>query len=254
MQTVKRCQEHGFTFVEIVSVLVILGIFLTVALPDFFIFQEKVRNKMVDNAIKDLNKREYLIWAIHFESTSDHDDNVIFSLVNPENIGAKFNWTKGPSRTGGTIRFGPVLVGVRRTPSEPDSAGIWERGGGDPVSVFNEMTRSMITRVQVFYDENGRYPRSWGDYAFTDVGLDPDDWNTPVDGVYYATGGNRIKATPAEGYQFHVTGADGEDRVLKPSYNWSLWYSIVDEKWYYHSIKDENEIDISTLSIVKDEP
>ncbi len=75
-----------------------------------------------------------------------------------------------------------------------------------------------------------------------------------MDGVYYAPVGNKIKATPAEGYVFHVTGADGEARIMKSSYNWSLWYSMEDGKWYYHSIKDENEIDISTMVTVKDAP
>ena len=247
-------REYGFTLVEIISVLVIIGIISTVALPDFFNIQERIRLKMVDNVISELNHREQIIWSMHVASDSTHDDTIIFDGVHAENIGAKFNWAAGPGQTGGTIRFGPVLVDVVRTPSDRDTEGIWERVTGDDLTSFNEVTKSMITRVQQFYDENGSYPRSWGDYAFTDVGLDPDEWKTPVDGVYYATGGNRIKATPAEGYVIHVAGASGEDRVLKSSYNWSLWYSMEDGKWYYHSINDENEIDISTMAVVKDTP
>ncbi|EMS77753.1 type II secretion system protein [Desulfotignum phosphitoxidans] len=250
----KHSQISGFTLVEIISVLVIVGILSTVALPDFFNIQERIRHKMVDNVISDLNHREQIIWSMHMASDSTHDDTIIFDGVHAENIGAKFTWTSGPGQAGGTIRFGRVLVDVVRTPSDKDAAGIWERVSRDDITTFNETAGSMITRVQQYYDENGYYPRSWGDYAFTDVGLDPDDWNTPVDGVYYATGGNRIKATPAEGFEFHVTGTDGEDRVLKSSYNWSLWYSMEDGKWYYHSINDDNEIDISTLAVVKDVP
>ena len=250
----KPNREHGFTLVEIISVLVILGILSAVALPDFFNFQELIRNKMVDNVIKDLNRREYLIWSTHSVLNDPFDDTAAFAMVHPENIGAKFTWTTGPTLSGGTIQFGPTLVGVGRTPSDKNAAGIWERLGSDGLTSFNKVTGSMITQVQQFYEKKGHYPRTWGDYAFTDVGLDPKDWKTPVDGVYYAPVGNRIKATPADGYVINVTGADGQDRVLKPSHNWSLWYSMTDGKWYYHSIEDKNEIDISTLVIVKDAP
>jgi prepilin-type N-terminal cleavage/methylation domain-containing protein len=251
----KQPRESGFTLVEIISVLVIAGILSVVALPDFFNLQERIRLKMVDNVIKDLNRREYLIWSTHSVMNDPFDDATAFAMVHPENLGSKFTWSTGPNQTGmSTIQFGPTRVDVRRTPSDKEAAGIWERLASDPVTVFKEMTGSMITRLQQFYDENGRYPRSWGDYAFTDVGLDPEEWKTPVDGAYYATVGNRIKVTPAQGHVFHVSGVDGEARIMKPSYNWSLWYSMEDGKWYYHSIKDENEIDISTMVTVKDAP
>jgi len=233
----------------------IVGVFSALALPDFFTFQERVRLRMVDNVIKDLNRREDLIWMTDASTTEGFDDALIFALVHPENLGAKFTWATGPNQTGmSTIQFGPTRVDVHRTPSRKEAAGVWQRKASDPKRAFNEITGSMIARVQQFFDQTGRYPRSWGDYAFTDVGLDPDDWRIPVDGVYYATGGNRIKITPAEGYEIHVAGADGEERIMKPSYNWSLWYSMTEGKWYYHSIKDENEIDISTLEIVKHAP
>ncbi|EMS77752.1 type II secretion system protein [Desulfotignum phosphitoxidans] len=123
----KQNREHGFTFVEIISVLVIIGILSAVALPDFFNIQDRIRRKMVDNVIKDLNHREYLIWATHFESKEDHDDSVVFNRVNPENIGAKFIWSAGPSTTGGTITFGSIDVNVERTSSTAETEGFWEK-------------------------------------------------------------------------------------------------------------------------------
>jgi len=159
--------------------------------------------------------------------------------------------------SGGVYVLVPAAEG-REAPTVACSLHHWPKEKPPPPpltslgSTFDEITGAMITRVQQFHGENGRYPRSWGDYAFTDVGLAPDEWKTPFDGVYYATGGNRIKVTPAEGYVFHMTGAGGAKRVLKSGYNWSLWYSMSDGKWYYHSIKDENEIDISTLVIEKE--
>lgn len=119
-------------------------------------------------------------------------------------------------------------------------------------STFAEITGAMIALVQEFHAATGRYPRSWGDYAFTDVGLDPAEWRNAYDNAYYATGGSRIKVTPAEGYAFRMIGVDGVQRELKASYSWSIWYSVPDAKWYYHSIASANEVDISTLNIVRD--
>jgi prepilin-type N-terminal cleavage/methylation domain-containing protein len=128
----KYSQESGFTLVEIISVLVIVGILSAVALPDFFNLQDRIRRKMVDNVISDLNHREYLVWATHFESKQNHDDGIVFNLVNPGNIGAKFTWSTGPSESEpSTITFGSINVNVKRSPSTAENTGFWEKTGDD---------------------------------------------------------------------------------------------------------------------------
>jgi hypothetical protein len=83
---------------------------------------------MVDNVVKDLNRREYMIWSTHSASSGGYDDEGIFNSVNPENLGPKFTWSSGPNPTGiSTITFGPTVVDLRRTPSSSDDSGYWTR-------------------------------------------------------------------------------------------------------------------------------
>ncbi len=124
-------------------------------------------------------------------------------------------------------------------PSGPTSLG----------STFSEIIDSMTALIKKYYDQNGQYPRDWGDYAYTDIGLDPDEWAKAYDGIIYSPAGDRIKVTPADGYVFYVMGLDGKEKTIKSSYNWSLWYSIEDATWYFHKVMDKNKVDISTLRV-----
>lgn len=41
-------------------------------------------------------------------------------------------------------------------------------------NTFTDISEGMIGLIQAYYDKYGRYPRSFGDYIFTDIGLNPD--------------------------------------------------------------------------------
>jgi hypothetical protein len=109
----------------------------------------------------------------------------------------------------------------------------------------------MIGLIEKFYVEHGKYPRSWGDYRFTDIGLDPAEWSRGYNGISYSPCGKRVNVKPDEGYVFYVTDLKGKERKLSWEYKWNLVYSVEKGQWYYHSIKKKNEIDISTLKVEK---
>ena len=91
--------------------------------------------------------------------------------------------------------------------------------------------------------------RNWGEFAYTDLGLDPQDWQDPIAHIYYKPGGSLFRLRPEEGYVFVVNDINGNSRTLSYSLNWDLLYNAVDDKWYYHSISEANVIDISTLEV-----
>ncbi len=56
-------KEEGFTLVEVIAVLVILGILAAVAIPKFFDMQETARTKAIEGAIGELNGQVALSFA-----------------------------------------------------------------------------------------------------------------------------------------------------------------------------------------------
>ncbi|MDY6795697.1 MAG: prepilin-type N-terminal cleavage/methylation domain-containing protein [Actinomycetota bacterium] len=117
---------------------------------------------------------------------------------------------------------------------------------------FEEISSGMIELIRKYYEENGRYPRSRGDYAYTDIGLDQAEWELPVDHIYYEPNGQRVRISPEGGYAFEVTDANGKDLYLSSESNWDLLYDLKNDKWYFKNTGAKNEIDISTLEVVKD--
>ncbi len=115
-------------------------------------------------------------------------------------------------------------------------------------STFSEITGNLVSLTQSFFDAAGKWPRSFGDYRYTDIGLDPADWSgVAYDGVVYGAGGNRISIKSGSGWQISVTGLDGVNRVLNPS--WNIWYDMATAQWYYHDITPSEKIDIGTLKV-----
>lgn len=55
--------QKGFTLIEIIAVLVLLGILAAVAVPKYMDLTDDAKQKAVDAGIAELNSRESLIWG-----------------------------------------------------------------------------------------------------------------------------------------------------------------------------------------------
>ncbi len=116
-------------------------------------------------------------------------------------------------------------------------------------STFPEISGGMAALLQEYFELHGRWPRSWGDYAYTDIGLDPATWRQSYNGVIYKPVGNRIQVAPAEGYSFQFRDVNGTTVTLSWKTHWNLIYYMPDGTWHYHTTTGV-AVRIDTLKVI----
>jgi|GEM_PF-2350310 len=119
-------------------------------------------------------------------------------------------------------------------------------------TAFLSIKDDFLMRLQAFYDKNGHWPRTWGDFAFTDIGLNPKDWESAVEGIYWGSHGSEVGLANKKGdnLQIYVNNLKGER--LKLYDGWNIWCQAGSSACYYHRIEPGNEVDIRTLVVVKE--
>jgi prepilin-type N-terminal cleavage/methylation domain-containing protein len=121
--------QKGFTLIELISVMIIMGVVASVSIQKFDIVTDTAGERALHLGMKELNIRESLTWSNMKISVDGYtNDADLWSAVVPDlDLGGKYDWNPGPHiSAGGTLYFQSLALTLNRQPSTTSSAGKWE--------------------------------------------------------------------------------------------------------------------------------
>ena len=125
-------KKKGFTLIEVIAVLVLLGILAAVAVPKYVDMTSAAKDRAIDGAIAELNGRETLAWGAQSLKKGGWKNDLETSKIPSYDLGDDFDLTY----SGGDIGSDNVVglsfrnsekITVARTPSTATSPAVWSR-------------------------------------------------------------------------------------------------------------------------------
>ena len=118
--------QKGFTLIELISVIVIMGVMVSVAIQKYDFLSDNACMTVLKSGIRELNTRESVTWSkIKLSDTGYSNDADIYNAVD-KNIGSEFSWDPSPDTDGGTLHYRSQSIDLTRVPSTQISPGTWE--------------------------------------------------------------------------------------------------------------------------------
>jgi len=108
------------------------------------------------------------------------------------------------------------------------------------------------SRTLDYYNDKGRWPHARNPRNYTDLGLDPDDWCSPGEGLRWISRRDTIRMKNVKGDNIQVYVDDMNGNTLHLYDGWNILCPVTENSCYYHTIDPGNKVDISTIQIVEE--
>jgi prepilin-type N-terminal cleavage/methylation domain-containing protein len=125
----RKMNAKGFTLIEIMAVLVMIGVLAAVAVKKFNVISTTANLRLLLAGITELNSREMLVWTNQKFATGGAIDDVAVWNDLDKNLGLEYRWTVGPNAMGGTLKFESVSAALSRSPATEMTPARWARDG-----------------------------------------------------------------------------------------------------------------------------
>lgn len=242
-QKEEKIIKRGFGIVELLIAMVILAVLSSFYFLSFSGVLDNVQSKADKANLRTLNSAT----NIYKELYPQQDFDVFYGIYS-NNARLQMLVSKN-------------CLSSTADPQQPNTNFIWSipkqlwvldlSGIGPPLSPlgnsFEVISSEMIDLITKFHIDHSGYPRTWNPYRYTDLGLDPSDWGSPINHITYSPSGAELRVRPEDGYSFFYELKSGGVIELTGHSNWNLIYNNKDKKWYHRSIAPENVVKIETL-------
>jgi len=117
----------GFTLIEILSVMVIMGVIASVGVKKFDILSDTAAINALHSGIRELRTRETVAWTKIKLSTTGYTNDAEVNDAVDKNIGQGYSWNPpGPDISGGRLHFHSLSIDLDRVASTINSPGTWK--------------------------------------------------------------------------------------------------------------------------------
>lgn len=124
-KSVRINNQKGFTLIEIICVLIIMGVIASVAIKKLDLLTDKADLTAIETGVRELKVRESVTWLqIKLSDTGYTDDLDVFNAVDKD-LGQGYFWDPGPDISGGRLHFKSQSVNLNRVQSTPKSPASW---------------------------------------------------------------------------------------------------------------------------------
>ena len=114
--------EKGFTFIEIIAVMVIMSMMCIVIIPRMNFLHESARKQVAKTITIELGSREMAAWVFTHLDYGFKSDEQVFDKVDHQLDGCTWN---SIDISGGVLQYEKIVIHLNRRPASFDTPARW---------------------------------------------------------------------------------------------------------------------------------